>query len=159
MTQRRQWRRSVILGGLAVFAVAGCASTETPPKMSSADAIAQRQRLMKLHGALWRDAQDKAKAGQFEAIAVDAEAMAYIAPQIPELFPEGSLSDKSAAKPEIWQKRSEFDAAAKNFQVQSEKLRDAARSKDANATQAVMREFGKNACGSCHTPFRVPPKS
>jgi cytochrome c556 len=114
---------------------------------------------MKLHGALWKDAQDKAKAGQFEAIAVDAEAMAYVAPQIPELFPEGSLSEKSAAKPEIWQKRSDFEAAAKNFQVQAEKLRDAAQSKDATATQAVMREFGKLACGSCHTPFRVPPKS
>jgi cytochrome c556 len=158
MPQRRQWRRSVVLASLAVLAMAGCASTE-PPKMSSADAIAQRQRLMKLHGALWKDAQDKAKAGQFEAIAVDAEAMAYVAPQIPELFPEGSLSEKSAAKPEIWQKRSDFEAAAKNFQVQAEKLRDAAQSKDATATQAVMREFGKLACGSCHTPFRVPPKS
>jgi cytochrome c556 len=158
MTQRRQWRRSVVLASLAVLAMAGCASTE-PPKMGSADAIAQRQRLMKLHGALWKDAQDKAKAGQFEAIAVDAEAMAYVAPQIPELFPEGSLSEKSAAKPEIWQKRSDFEAAAKNFQVQAEKLRDAAQSKDATATQAVMREFGKPACGSCHTPFRVPPKS
>jgi cytochrome c556 len=158
MTQRRQWRRSVVLANLAMLAMAGCASTE-PPKTSSADAIAQRQRLMKLHGALWKDAQDKAKAGQFEAIAVDAEAMAYVAPQIPELFPEGSLSEKSAAKPEIWQKRSDFEAAAKNFQVQAEKLRDAAQSKDATATQAVMREFGKLACGSCHTPFRVPPKS
>jgi cytochrome c556 len=158
MTQRRQWRRSVVLASLAVLAMGGCASTE-PPKMGSADAIAQRQRLMKLHGALWKDAQDKAKAGQFEAIAVDAEAMAYVAPQIPELFPEGSLSEKSAAKPEIWQKRSDFEAAAKNFQVQAEKLRDAAQSKDATATQAVMREFGKLACGSCHTPFRVPPKS
>ncbi len=158
MTQRRQWRRSAVLGSLAVLVVVGCASTE-PPKKSAADAIAERQRLMKLNGALWRDAQDKAKAGQFEAIAVDAEAMAINAPAIPALFPEGSLSDKSAAKPEIWQKWSEFEASVKNFQAWSEKLRDAARSKNADATQAVMREFGKNACGSCHTPFRVPPKS
>ena len=163
MTQRRQWRRSVVLGSLAVFAVAvfavaGCATMETP-KMSAADAIAQRQRLMKLNGALWSDAQAKAKAGQFEAIAVDAEAMAMNTPRIPALFPEGSLSDKSAAKPEIWQKWPEFEASVKNFQTWAERLRDAARSKDANATQAVMREFGKNACGSCHTPFRVPPKS
>ena len=157
MTQRRQWRRSVVLGSLAVFAVAGCTSME-PKKMTSAEATAQRQRFMKLNGALWSDAQAKAKASQFEAIAVDAEAMAYNAPMIPALFPEGSLSDKSAAKPEIWQKWPEFEASAKNFQTWADKLRDAARSKDANATQAVMREFGKNACGSCHTAFRVPPK-
>ena len=158
MIQRRPWRCSVVLGSLAVFAVAGCAGME-PPKMSAADAIAQRQRFMKLNGALWSDAKAKAKAGQFEAIAVDAEAMAFNAPMIPSLFPEGSLSDKSAAKPEIWQKWPEFEAAAKNFQAQAEKLRDVARSKDANATQAAMRDFGKMACGTCHTPFRVPPKS
>jgi cytochrome c556 len=158
MTQRRQWRRSAVIGSLALWAVAGCATTETKPMMSASEAIAKRQRLMKLNGALWADAQAKAKAGQFEAIAVDAEAMAYNAPMIPTLFPAGSIDPKSAAKPEIWQKWPEFEASAKNFQAQAEKLRDVARSKDAAATQAAMRDFGKLACGSCHTPFRVPPK-
>jgi cytochrome c556 len=51
----------------------------------------------------------------------------------------------------------EFDAATKNYAMQAEKLRDAARTKDLAATEAVAKEFGRQACGSCHTPFRVPP--
>ena len=47
----------------------------------------------------------------------DAEKLAQTSTQIVALFPEGSLDpDKSAAKPEIWQKKPEFDAAAKNLE-------------------------------------------
>ena len=119
--------------------------------------MADRQRLMKLNGASWADAQAKGKAGNWEAIAVNAETMALNAAHIPSMFPAGSLTEKSKAKPEIWQKWPEFEAAAKQMQTESEKLRDAARSKNQAAVQAAMATFGRNACGSCHTPFRVPP--
>ena len=23
--------------------------------------------------------------------------------------------------------------------------------------ETILKDFGRNACGSCHTPFRVPP--
>ena len=72
MSQRRQWRRSAVLGSLAVFAVAGCASMEAP-KMSATDAIAARQQLMKDQGAAMRSIQEKLKTGQIQAIAPDAE--------------------------------------------------------------------------------------
>jgi len=112
-------------------------------KIGSGDPIADRQRLMKLNGASWRDAQDKLKAGSIEAVAVNAETMALNALHIPTLFPRGTLSDKSAAKPEIWEKWSEFEAAAKNLETWAVKLRDAARSKDADATQAIAKDFGR----------------
>jgi cytochrome c556 len=150
--------RRIALGTLAVVTLVGCA-TSSSPKVGTGDVVADRQRLMKLNGASWKDIQDKAKAGQIEAIAVNAETMALSAPHIPGLFPAGSLTQKSAAKPEIWQKWAEFEAAAKNFQVQAEKLRDTARSKNVEATQALLKDFGRNACGACHQPFRVPPKS
>jgi cytochrome c556 len=103
--------------------------------------------------------QDKAKAGQITAIVPDAEKLAATAKQIPALFPEGSLDPaKSAAKPEIWQKKGEFDAAAKNLETWSIKLKDAAASGNAAATDAVVKDFGRQACGTCHQPFRVPPK-
>ena len=157
MNQRR------MLGGVVVCALmaavlAGCASGEkSSAKIGTGDVVADRQRLMKLNGASWADAQAKGKAGNWEAIAVNAETMAINAGHIPALFPAGSLTDKSKAKPEIWQKWPEFEAAAKRMVAESEKLRDAARSKDQAATEAVMKDFGRNACGSCHTPFRVPP--
>jgi cytochrome c556 len=103
------------------------------------------------------DIQAKAKAGNIEAIAVNAETLALTAQQIPGLFPEGSLTDKSKAKPEIWQKWPEFEKDAKNLGVEAEKLRDAAKAKNEQLTQQIVKDFGRNACGTCHTPFRQPP--
>ena len=127
-------------------------------KMGSGDVVADRQRLMKSIGANWADIQAKAKAGNIEGIAVNAENLALNAPHIPMYFPEGSGTEKSKAKPEIWQKWPEFQAAAKNLETQSEKLRDAAKAKNEQATQDIVKDFGRNACGTCHTPFRVPDR-
>ena len=146
----------IVIGGLALGIAAGCASSSMS-KSGSGDVVADRQRLMKLQGASWADIQAKAKAGNIEAIAVNAETLALTARQIPALFPEGSLTDKSKAKPEIWQKWPEFESAAKNLGVQAEKLRDAAKAKNEQLTQDLVKNFGRDACGTCHTPFRQPP--
>ena len=144
----------IVLASLAALVLGGCA---TAPKMTAAETVAERQRVMKLNGASWADAQAKLKAGSIEAIAVNAETMALLAREVPKLFPEGSMTEQSKAKPEIWQKWPDFESAARNFQAQAEKLRDAAKSKNAAATEAIAKEFGRQACGTCHTPFRVPP--
>jgi cytochrome c556 len=148
----------VVVGGLALVVVAGCASMGEK-KLTAAEAIDARQKLMKEQGKAWKSIQDKTKAGEITAIVPDAEKLAATSQEIPKLFPEGSLNpEKSAAKPEIWQKRAEFDAAAKNLQTWSVKLRDVAKTGDAAQTQAVVKDFGRQACGTCHQPFRVPPK-
>jgi cytochrome c556 len=147
--------------GLAVSVLAGCASSQSDKMMSDApkrDVVAERQRVMKLHGALWKDIQDKQKAGNIEGIAVSAEALALSAQRIPGLFPKGSLTAKSNVKPEVWEKWSDFEMAAHKLETESVRLRDAAMTKNAQATQDVMKDFGRQACGTCHTPFRVPPK-
>ncbi len=149
-------RVGILNGILAVTLLAGCASTQSAMRIGSGDIIADRQRIMKLNGASVQDIMAKAKAGNIEAIAVNAETIALNAEHIPVLFPEGSLSEKSYAKPEIWQKWTEFTADAKNLQGWAEKLRDAAKAKDAAATQAILKDFGRQGCGTCHTPFRKP---
>jgi len=153
----RYVKPGVVLGSLVALALASSATGQSTTKVWTGDVVADRQRLMKLNGASWADAQAKLKAGNVEAVAVNAETMALIATQIVALFPQDSLTDKSKAKPEIWQKWPEFESAVKNYAMQAEKLRDAARSKDQAATEAVAKEFGRQACGTCHTPFRVPP--
>lgn len=145
----------IVTASLVVGVVAGCASRSG--KMGSGDVVADRQRLMKAVGANWADIQAKAKANNIEAIAVNAETLAISAQHIPALFPEGSLTDKSKAKPEIWQKRAEFEAAAKNLETEAGKLRDAARAKNEQLTQQMVKDFGRQTCGTCHTPFRQPP--
>ncbi len=64
---------------------------------------------------------------------------------------------KTDAKPEIWQKWSEFEDAAKNLQEQSAKLADVASSGDMEAIGAQLKQMGK-ACGSCHKKFRKKKK-
>jgi len=154
---RRRAKTTIVLAGLVALSMAGTATGQSAAKLWSSDVVADRQRLMKLNGASWADAQAKLKAGNAEAVAVNAETMALIATQILPLFPEGSLTDKSKAKPEIWQKWPEFEAAAKKMETESEKLRDAARAKNEQLVQDIVKDFGRNACGTCHTPFRVPP--
>jgi len=153
----RHVKTGVILGGLVAFALASSATGQSTTKIWSGDPVADRQRLMKLNGASWADAQAKLKAGNAEAVAVNAETMTLIATQIVALFPQDSLTDKSKAKPEIWQKWPEFEKAAKNLEIQAEKLRDASRAKNEQLTQDLVKDFGRNACGTCHTPFRQPP--
>ena len=154
----RSLRIAVVLVSLTALVVTGCA-TGSKMSVGSGDVVADRQRLMKLNGGSWQDAQAKIKAVNIEGVAVNAETIAINAQHIPMLFPEGSRTDKSNAKPEIWQKRSEFDAAAKNLQVWAERLRDTARAKDTAATENIAKDFGRQACGTCHTPFRVPPRT
>ncbi len=160
MNRHRRLRNGLIIGSLSALVVAGCAGAggQSMSKIGSGDVVADRQRLMKLNGGSWQDAQAKGKAGNIEAIAVNAETMALNARHIAALFPEGSRTDKSNAKPEIWQKWAEFENAAKNMESWANRLRDTARTKDAQATEAIMKDFGRQACGTCHTPFRVPPK-
>lgn len=160
MTPRAMVRATALMVSLTALVVTGCASGDgMAKKMTAEEAIAARKQLMKDQGAAWKSVQDKVKAGQIQAAAVDAEKLSVTAKRIPALFPEGSYNpDKSLAKPEIWQKKAEFDAAAKNLETWALKLRDATKANDAAATQAIMKDFGRMTCGSCHTPFRVPPK-
>ncbi len=156
MKRNLKLRTAPVAGSLVTLLIVGFAVAQTAPKVGSGDVVADRQRLMKLNGASWADAQAKFKAGNIEAIAVNAETIALNAMHIPLLFPQGSLSEKSNAKPEIWEKRAEFESAAQNLQAWAEKLRDTAKSKDAAATEAIMKDFGRQTCGACHTPFRKP---
>lgn len=137
----------------SVGLLAACATASKSP----AEYVEDRQKLMKAHGDAWKNVQDGAKAGNLQAVASNADVMANNAKQIPALFPEGSMTEKSKAKPEIWQKKAEFDAAAKKMEMESIKLRDTARTGNAQATNDMIKDFGRNTCGSCHTPFRVPP--
>jgi cytochrome c556 len=147
---------SVIIASLAALLLGYAVSQAQMAKVGSGDLVADRQRLMKLNGASLQDLNAKLKAGNIEAIAVNAEIIAINAQHIPSLFPKGSLTDKSNAKPEIWDKWAEFEAAAKNLQAKAEELRDAARKKDAQATEAAAKDFFRLNCNTCHTPFRKP---
>jgi cytochrome c556 len=157
MTRRATFRSSIVLAALAGMTVAACTTGSQQRMVGTGDIVVDRQRIMKVQGTNFADIQEKFKAGNIAGIAVNAEVLAITALQIPSLFPEGSLTEKSKVKPEVWQRWPEFEASAKNLAIWSERLRDASRAKDAAAVADIMKDYGRVACGSCHTPFRVPP--
>ena len=154
----------MVTASLVVGIGAGCAG-KSMSKTGSGDVVAERQRLMRLQGANVGDIVAKLRAGNVEGIAVNAETLAILGSRIPEYFPDGSITDKSNALPEIWSKRAEFDAAAKNLTARAEELRNAARAKDQPKVEAMMKDFAQQTCGGCHAPgpakFRkaLPPRS
>ena len=154
MNRRVVFHRVLIVCSLLSIVIAGCATMEG---MASKDPVADRQRVMRLNGASWADIQGKVKAGNIDGVAVNAETIALEASQIPALFPQGSLTAQSKAKPEIWQKWDEFTKAAKNMEMLAADLRDKSKAKDKAGVEAAVKEFGAKACGTCHTPFRMPP--
>jgi cytochrome c556 len=157
MARRATLHRGIMTIVLVAATATACTTGSAPRMVGTGDVVFDRQRVMKIQGAEWSDIQAKFKAGNIEGIAPDAEVLAVTSMQIVSLFPEGSLTDKSKAKPEIWQRWGEFEASAKNMTIWSERLRDASRAKDEKAVADIMKDYGRVACGSCHTPFRVPP--
>ncbi len=67
-------------------------------------------------------------------------------------FPSGTGRDAvpdSRAKPEVWSKRSEFEAAAAKLATEAEKLVAATKTNDIDIFRTQFKEFGQ-ACGGCH---------
>src|SRR5260221_486382 len=93
----------------AALLVTACASS-MQAKKSPEEVVAERQQVMKQNGDAWKNVQDNAKAGNWPAVAANADIISKNAAKIPALFPQGSMTDKSKAKPEIWRKWSEFEA-------------------------------------------------
>ena len=143
--------------GIMVISVAlvGCASVKA--KMNPDEAIAARQKLMKEQGAAMRSISDKMKAGQVQAVVADAKILEDTSKKITALFPEGSVNPAtSRAKPEIWQKWSEFEDNAKKLNSQVKMLEDTAKTGNAEATGKMVADIGRATCGGCHNSFRGP---
>jgi cytochrome c556 len=141
---------------VAVAAVTGCARMGIG-KMNPDEAITQRQALMKEQGAAMRSISEKLKAGQTEGIAAEADKLESTSKRIPKLFPEGSVNaSTSRAKPEIWQKWSEFEGYAKSLQTKAGQLAATAKTGNLQSTQTMVADLGKTTCGACHTAFRGP---
>jgi len=149
-----------VLIPLVAAMVVACTTAPPPRMIGTNDIVFDRQRIMKVQDANLAEIRNKMKAGNIEGIGVNAEVIAITSMQIPSLFPEGSLTGKSNAKPEIWQRRGEFEGRAKNLTIWSERLRDAARAKDEKAVADILKDYDRVTCVACHDAFRKPlPRS
>jgi cytochrome c556 len=115
--------------------------------------IEERKELMKGIGAASKAMRSAADAA---GVAASAGKLAAAFAKInADTFPKGS-SDGSRAKPEIWEQWDKFAAAAKNAVTLSQAI--AAKARAGGSTAEMVKAFGKNACGTCHRPFRKPKK-
>src|SRR5262245_25276153 len=102
--RKETMRPSISVGALVAVTTPLVAGLATGQPKGPAEVVEERQQLMKRNGDAWKNIQDNAKAGNWAVVAANAEIISKNAAKIPSLFPEGSLTDKSKAKPEIWQK-------------------------------------------------------
>ncbi|HYM31788.1 MAG TPA: cytochrome c, partial [Candidatus Cybelea sp.] len=91
------------------------------------------------------------------SLADEAKAVVANAKEIPSLFPPGSTTPKSRAKPEIWQNFDDFQTKAKGLETAAGKLAEISAKDDKDAIGAQLRVVGK-ACDNCHDSYRAPEK-
>ncbi len=136
----------VLMAGAFLMAGPGMVSAAQFDKV-----IEERQQLMKGIGEAGKGLRSATDAAAVAASADElAEALARINA---DAFPEGS-ADGSRAKPEIWEQWDEFAAKAENAVTLAQAI--AAKARAGENTAELVKAFGKNACGSCHRPFRKP---
>jgi cytochrome c556 len=95
----------------------------------------------------------KSKRGLPEIVR-DAEEIRATAARIPSLFPPGSGDGHSEAKPIVWERWPEFEAASRALVDESEKLAAVARSGQERAIAAQLGSMTR-ACSGCHDVFRA----
>ena len=98
------------------------------------------------------DERLKSKRGLAD-IARDAEEIRAAATRMPSLFPAGSRDGHSEAKPAVWARWPEFEAASRALVDESEKLAGAARTGQEPAIASQFRSMTR-ACSGCHDAFR-----
>ena len=128
---------------------------------SAGDVIKERRALMKNNSKTNKIVGAFVKKGKGSAadVAAAGRRLASNAGKIAALYVKGtSAADgvgQTRAKPAIWAKWSEFEAAAAKMKTASENLARVAATGDKAAIKVAAGAIGKS-CGGCHKPFRAP---
>ena len=121
---------------------------------SAADAVKQRQDIMKGLFGNYRTASQIARGESTDVASVPASAEKAIADirKFATLFPAGSGREAvpdTRAKPEVWSMRSEFEAKNTALIEETQKLANAAKTGDIEAVKAQYANVSRS-CGGCH---------
>ena len=144
--------------GLAVAAgtAAGHENMNIRAKVSdpaAASAIAERHATMSALGAIMKKAGGFLANGDHRAVTASAKEVASLAKSMAAQFPAGTGMDKypevTGARPEIWQMRKEFEAAALDLATPAERLA----ASSGNDMRAAFGALGRS-CSGCHRTFR-----
>ena len=120
----------------------------------AAAAVKERVALMKGNGGA---AGRINKAEDAKATVEDAKTIQANLKKMAGLWPAGSITPDSRAKPEIWQNMADFNAKLAATQKEADTLVANAEKGDLAATKAQVPQVIA-ACNACHTTYRGPAK-
>ena len=121
---------------------------------AQAEVIEKRQDAMKGNSANAKAIKAGVESKDYATVEAKAKDIMGTADKIPSLFPKGSTTGKTKAKPEIWEKPDDFAKSAKNLSKAASELAAAAKSGDDAAVGTKVKALG-DACGACHKQFRA----
>jgi len=121
---------------------------------AQADIIEKRQDAMKGNSANAKAIKAAVEAKDYVTVEAKAKDIMGTADRIVSLFPKGSTTGKTKAKPEIWEKSEDFSKAAKNLSKAAGELASAAKGGNDAEVGVKVKALG-DACGACHKVFRA----
>ena len=121
---------------------------------AQADVIQKRQDAMKGNSAAAKAIKGAVETKDYATVEAKAKDIMGTADKIVSLFPKGSTTGKTKAKPEIWEKSDDFSKAAKNLSKSADELASAAKAGNAADVDVKVKALGE-ACNSCHKQFRA----
>ena len=140
-----------LLAGVFVTVLTLAVSTQV---FAQADVIQKRQDAMKANSAAAKAIKGAVETKDYATVEAKAKDIMGTADKIVSLFPKGSTTGKTKAKPEIWEKPDDFSKAAKNLSKAADELASAAKAGNAADVDVKVKALGE-ACNSCHKQFRA----
>lgn len=121
---------------------------------AQADVIQDRQKLMKSNNANAKAIKGAVETKDYATVEAKAKDISGNAEKIVSLFPKGSTTGKTKAKPEIWEKSDTFAKNAKNLGKAANELAAAAKAGNDAEVNVKVKALGE-VCNSCHKEFRA----
>ena len=145
-----------LLNGAVILLLSLFISTQV---FAQEEEIVKRRLLMESNNDAVVKALVKAvKEKEFAEIQVKVKGVMENMDKLLDLFPKGSISEKSRAKAEIWEKWDEFSKNPGIVKKAAQALADAAKAKNEAEVDVKLKALG-DACNDCHRNFRGPRKS
>ncbi len=151
-------RLLVLRPALAGMMLAGVAWLVPAQASDPEKTIFARKAIMWSMGAHMSGIKAGMAAKNGKLISAHARAIAALSPAFASLFPKGTETGKTRAKPEIWQQMDKFMAAAEVLQTEAGALAKVAEAVDMARIGAQFGKTAKLGCGGCHSVFRAPKK-
>jgi len=121
---------------------------------AQADIIEKRQAAMKSNNANAKAIKAAIETKDYATVETKAKDIMGTADRIPSLFPKGSTTGKTKAKPEIWEKPDDFAKNAKNLNKAAGELASSAKAGNDADVNVKVKALGE-VCNSCHKEFRA----